>query len=270
MISGQSLKRISTPNVEKILDQDDLSTVYSWAAQVGSHLLYCVTLVTSKVSLVYDFSTQQWSLFTVLTTDGSPVTLTAISAEGMVTAAGHGFADGDIVQIANTNLDFDGWHVVTLVTSDTFTIQATGTAFSGTGSAQPYTETYFPVVASVRAEGRQYMQDATSGALYEFSQDDYADYVGSIAARVRTPKLDGGSAMYKTMGSAELIGDKIDSVALVRYTDDDYVTYSNFRPVDLSAPRSRIRRLGNYNRRSFEILHVKDALFRMEALEIAD
>jgi len=36
----------------------------------------------------------------------------------------------------------------------------------------------------------------------------------------------------------------------------------------LSATRSRVRRLGDFNRRSFEILHVKDALFRVEALEI--
>jgi hypothetical protein len=268
LLTGQEVTKISALNVDKILDSSDLSNVRSWAAQVGSHLLYAVTLVDVSVTLVYDFSTQQWSFFTYLTTSGAAKTITAISATGTATIAAHGLADGDIIQITSTNDDFNGWHIVTDVATNTFQIQATGTAFSGSGSAQKYAETYFPVVASVRAAGRQYMQDASSGALYEFSQEAYKDNVGAIAARIRTPKADSGSVKPKFMASAELIGDKIDSNACIRYTDDDYVTYSKFKPVDLNANRSRVRRLGNYNRRSFEILHVGDALFRMEAIEI--
>lgn len=267
-LSGTNPQKISTVNVDKILDTDDLATVHSWVAQVGSHTLYAVTLVTSGLTLVYDFSTQQWSFFTYLTVSGAAKTVTAISATGTVTSAAHGFSDSDIIQLSSTNSDFDGWHVVTNVTTNTFDVQATGTVFSGSGSSQKYTETYFPIVASVRSNGRQYMQDAASGALYEFSQDVYTDYVGAIAARIRTPKLDSGSAVPKFMASAELIGDKIDSKAVVRYTDNDYATYSNARAIDLSVNRSRLRRLGNYNRRSFEILHVGNALLRLEALEI--
>lgn len=70
------------------------------------------------------------------------------------------------------------------------------------------------------------------------------------------------------MAQAELIGDKIASYAMLRWTDDDYVTYSKFRTIDLDLERSRTRRLGNFSRRSFEVLHVKDKNFRMEALEI--
>jgi hypothetical protein len=55
---------------------------------------------------------------------------------------------------------------------------------------------------------------------------------------------------------------------MLRWTDDDYVTYSKFRTIDLDLERSRARRLGNFSRRAFEVLHVKDANFRMEALEI--
>lgn len=112
------------------------------------------------------------------------------------------------------------------------------------------------------------MQDATSGALYEFDQDVYADEIGATAARIRTPKIDDKTARFKTIGSAELIGDKIASYAMLRWTDDDYVSYSKFRTIDLDLERSRTRRLGNFSRRAFEILHVKDANFRMEALEV--
>ena len=267
-ISGQSLSKISTSSVEKILDRDDLATVYSWSAQVGSHALYGVTLVTSGVTLVYDFSTQHWSFFTYLTTSGGALTVTAVTALGVVTVATHGLSDGDIVKIASVNSDFNGWHVVTTVTTNTFQIQATGTVFSGSGTAQKYIETYFPVVASVRANGRQYMQDKSSGNLYEFTPEVTVDYVGAIAARLRTPKLDDGTTNYKTMGKAEVIGDKISSTAVLRWTDDDYATYASFRPVDLSAPRSQIRRVGNYRRRAFELLHVKDALLRVTELEV--
>jgi len=267
-MNGQSPQKISTAQVDKILNADSLATVYSWSANVGSHLLYGLTLVTSGVTLVYDVSTQAWSFFTYLVSSGVNKTITAISTLGMVTSAAHGYSDGDIVLIAATNSDFNGWHVATQVTTNTFQLQATGVAFSGSGTATKHTESYFPVVASVRANGKQYMQHATNGTLYELSQDAYADPIGAIATRVRTPKLDGETARYKTMASAELIGDKVDSVALLRYTDDDFVSYSAFRPVDLGANRSRIRRLGNFNRRAFEVLNVKDALVRLEALEI--
>lgn len=267
-LSGSSPEKISTPQIDKILDTDDLATVYSWSAKVGAHVLYGITLGTSGFTLVFDFSTGIWSFFTYLAVSGGTTTITAITADGAVTSTAHGYSDGYIIKVAATNADFNGWHVVTNVSANGYNIQATGTAFSGSGTAQLYTETYFPVIASTACGGRQWMQDATSGALYEFDQDVYADEIGATAARVRTPKIDDKTARFKTIGSAELIGDKIASYAMLRWTDDDYVSYSKFRTIDLDLERSRTRRLGNFSRRAFEILHVKDANFRMEALEV--
>ena len=267
-LQGMAPEKISTPQIDKILNADSLATVYSWSANVGSHLLYGLTLVTAGVTLVYDFTTSLWSFFTYLASSGVTKTVTAVTAAGVVTSAAHGYSDGDITLIAATNASFNGWHVVTDVTTDTFQLQATGAAFSGSGTSVKHTEAYFPVIASTSANGKQYMQHATSGALYEFSQSVYIDAIGAIAARVRTPKMDNESTKYKTMASAELIGDKVSSTAAIRYSDDDYATNSVFRPVDLSATRSKIRRLGNFRRRSFEILHLKNALLRLEAIEV--
>jgi len=267
-LTGTAPQKISTPQIDKILNADSLATVYSWSTNVGSHMLYGITLVASSVTLVYDFTSQQWSFFTYLASSGVNKTVTAITATGEVTATAHGYSDGDIVLIASTNGDFNGWHVVTDVDTNTFQIQATGTVFSGSGTATKHTETYFPISASTASNGKQYMQHATTGTLYEFSESTYTDPIGAIAARIRTPKIDGQTANYKVMRQAEIIGDKISSVAVMRYSDDDYVTYSSFRPVDLSVTRSRIRRLGNFNRRAFEILHVKNALMRLEAIEV--
>lgn len=267
-MNGQSPEKISNAQVDKILNADSLATVYSWSCNVGSHLLYGLTLVTTGVTLVYDFTTQLWAFFTYLASSGVNKTITAITAAGVATSAAHGYSDGDIVLIASTNASFNGWHVATDITTDTFQIQATGTAFSGSGTATKHTESYFPIISSTSANGKQYMQHATSGALYEFSQSTYIDPIGAIAARIRTPKFDGGSSAYKTMGSVEVIGDKISSMALLRYTDDDFASFSYFRPVDLSIERSNLQRMGRYSRRSFELLHVKNALLRLEAIEI--
>ena len=267
-LNGMSPEKISTPQIDKILNADSLATVYSWGANVGSHMLYGLTLVTTGVTLVYDFTTQLWSFFTYLESSGVNKTVTAVTTAGVATSAAHGYSDGDIVLIASTNADFNGWHVATDITTDTFQLQATGTVFSGSGTATKHTETYFPVITSTSANGKQYMQHATSGALYEFSQSVYTDPIGAIAARIRTPKMDEKTTRYKTMSKAELIGDKVSSMAVIRYSDDDYATYSNFRPVDLNATKSDIRRLGKFRRRAFEVLHVKNALLRLEAIEV--
>lgn len=267
-LKGTSPEKISTGQVDKILNADSLATVYSWSCNVGSHMLYGLTLVTTGVTLVYDFTTDIWSFFTYLTSSGVNKTVTAITTAGVVTSAAHGYSDGDVVLLASTNADFNGWHVATDVLTNSFQVQATGTAFSGSGTATKHTESYFPVIASTAANGKQYMQHATSGALYEFSQSTYIDPIGAIAARIRTPKMDDKTTRYKTMSSVELIGDKVSSTAVVRYSDDDYATYSNFRPVDLSAAKSDIRRCGKFRRRAFEVLHVKNALLRLEAIEI--
>lgn len=268
VLQGVTPTPISDGQIDKILDSDSLATVYSWSAKVGAHSLYGLTLVTTGVTLVYDFTTQLWSFFTYLTSSGVTKTVTAVTAAGVVTSAAHGYSDGDIALIASTNSDFNGWHVATDVTTNTFQLQATGTAFSGSGTSVKHTETYFPVIASTSANGKQYLQHATNGKLFEFSQSTYIDDVGAIAARIKTPKIDNGTSAFKTMGSVEVIGDKISSKALLRYTDDDFVSFSYFRPVDLSIERSNLFRMGRYSRRSFELLHVKNALLRLEALEI--
>ncbi|MBK6906374.1 MAG: hypothetical protein IPH08_04400 [Rhodocyclaceae bacterium] len=265
-LSGTTAVPISTPNVEKILDQDDLAAVSSWTAKVGSHLLYGLTLGTIENTLVFDFSTKQWSLFTSLVISGSTFAGSILS--GVLTFPSGEIVEDDIFEITGGSAAANGFHIATNSTDTTCQLQTTVTDYDGPVTIQLYTEGVFPVVASTRSGGRQYMQDATSGALYEFSQTAYTDTSAAIAARIRTPKLDGGDARRKTMGSAEVIGDKIDSVLSLRYTDDDYQTYSTFRPVQLGVERSRVRRLGDYSRRSFELLHLKNYLFRVEALEV--
>jgi hypothetical protein len=270
VLEGTEPKRISTPSVDKLLDQDALSQVYSWAASIGSHVLYGITLGQTELTLVYDFSSGLWSFFTYLEISGSPLYVESATSAGLLTtSASHGLEDGAIVKLAGPGGFPNSWHVATNISPNTLQIQTPFSAGAG-WTLQPYTETYFPVVSSVRAEGRQFMQDAINGALYEFQQAAYRDAIGATPMRLRTPKIDDGSSRNKSMASAELVGDKVESTAVIRHSDDDYATYSLFRPVALGVRRSRIRRVGKMTRRTFEILHVGNALVRLEAIELGD
>lgn len=265
MMAGSEPQPISTPQVDRLLDADDLTTVSSWSARLGSHQFYGINL--SSISLAYDFSSGLWSRFTYLTASGVTKTISAITTAGVVTSTVHGYSDGDIIKVSGTNASWDGWHVVTTVSTNAYSIQGTGTAFSGSGTSEKHTEGAFPIEQSTSCGGKQVMQ--ADGKLYEFLQDTTTDPIGAIASRVRTVKFDGGVNTRKTFGEVEVIGDKVSDYLVMRHSDDDFQTFSRNRPVDLSLNRSRLRRMGDANRRAFEILHVGDSAIRLEALEIS-
>jgi len=58
------------------------------------------------------------------------------------------------------------------------------------------------------------------------------------------------------------------SSAMIRWSDDDYQTYSKGRPVDLSAAQARLRRCGKFRRRAFELIHIGSLPVQVSAFEI--
>ena len=52
---------VSTPAVERLLQDADFTTVRSCKAKVGGHKFYCVTIVNSNLTLVYDLTTGLWA-----------------------------------------------------------------------------------------------------------------------------------------------------------------------------------------------------------------
>lgn len=57
-------KKISTTSIDKILQSADYTTVYSWVADIGSHMFYGVTLKLSNITLVYDAVSKHWAQWT--------------------------------------------------------------------------------------------------------------------------------------------------------------------------------------------------------------
>jgi hypothetical protein len=63
-MQGTQQTRISTPDVERVLNRSNLVTIYSYATNLDGHSLYFLTLVDLNVTLVYDIGTQVWTTWT--------------------------------------------------------------------------------------------------------------------------------------------------------------------------------------------------------------
>ena len=264
-------QRISTPAVDNILELSNLNDVYSWVAQTGSHTLYAITLVDLDITLAYDFTAQTWGTLSVLEEIASG-TVESVTAAGVLETYDFTLKEGDIVRLSEVNSDFDGWWPVSGITGDSgefFQLPTSGTAYTdAAGVIVQYRETIFPIRTSVNARERQYMQDATSGTLYEFSQSAYTDAQGAIPARIRTAEMQAQTTDNQFLGKIELLSDRVDSNAFMRWSNDDYQTWTKYRSVDLDAPRAQLRRCGDFRRRAVEVLHLGNKPVRFTAIEI--
>ena len=111
--------------------------------------------------------------------------------------------------------------------------------------------------------GKVYRIDPVSdGAVFT---DEGTGYL----LEIRTAKLDFGTGDKKYVKEITLIADTTSTAtATISYTDDDYVTFSTPRSIDLTTSRKSITRLGSHrNGRAYKI-SVSGGPFRAEAIEI--
>lgn len=265
---------IATADVKRILAASSLTTVRSFGMRMSGHTFYVLNLLSDGVSLVYDFNMKHWATWTYREV-ASPITLTSVTQTGGVATAtkpAHGFEDGDVITIAGaTPSGYNGTFNITKTGADTFTFEVSSALSSpatGTITATGTTETHFPFSAFQSCGGVDYIQHEDSGIIYEISDTHLNDDGQYIDVHITTPMLDLGSAKRKPCGQIEIIGDKVNADALVRYTDDDHATYSKYRKVDLGINRSRIHRNGSFNRRSFEIRITDDVAINLSSIEL--
>lgn len=265
---------IASPSIKRILTAADTSTVHCFAAQLNGHSFYVVTLPTEGMTLAYDLTTQTWSQWTFGTAK-SPVTISSLTqSEGVATATAtaHGFADGDPVTIAGaTPSGYNGDVNIKYVDANTFTYpvsSALSSPATGTITATGWTEGYFPFGFYTNALSKDYIQHETSGKIYEISAD-YGDDAGApIDLKVRTPPLNQGSIERKPMSRLAVVGDNTTGTLLVRYSDDDYVTFSKYRTIDLSTTNKQVRRLGDYRERALDFRYTGDNKIRIRSVDI--
>lgn len=273
IMAGLEQQKVSTPDIDRILNADEMTNVYSYGVKISGHTFYVLGLKDSGITLVYDFTSQSWAQWTSLTAQTSK-SCTIISADGVatVTCTAHGYSDGDPVTIAGAaQTAYNGTQQIRYVDANTFKFAVTGGPSSpatGTITATGYDETYFKYTKYVYCAGRDLVLHETTGELCEITESVYQDSGKPINFIARTGKIDGDSIERKTNSQLKVIGNKIGSIAMVRWSDDDYTTNSAYRPIDLSSEQARLSRLGSFRRRSYELRHVGNTPVQVSALEL--
>jgi len=272
---GIQQAKVSTPDVERILNEDDLATVHAYGLKIMGHSLYLLTLVTSNITLVYDLTSQHWYQWTSLTL-GSSKSVTSITLVGttatVVTSTAHGLVDGDPVKISGAvQTGYNGIWQIQYVDTTTFTIQVAAgltTPATGTILAYPYTETYYKFTKYADCAGVDLMLHESDGHLYNILPSLYQDNGIPINRSVRSQNLDGGTFKVKTMGRISLTTESVDDTAMVRWSDDDYATNRPYRIIDLNAQKPMVRRCGAFVQRSIEVKHIGNTAPVWDELEL--
>ena len=285
-LNGTSYEPISTPDIDRILNADGLDGAYAAACVVLGHPCYVITLPTSNLNCVYDLKTSAWYIWTIGTTQSAqtPTSITCTQqtdGSGLVTVTktSHGFADGDPVTTAGA--DQAAYNVtanITYVSSSVYTYPISTVPASpatGTLTVTGVTQGEWPMRCAFNYDGTQVFQDAATGSLYAMSDTTYTDNGVYIDTHARFEPFDqglgeDGNSARKFVAYMDAITDKPASSTnlLVRWTDDDFQTYSNYRAVDISRTRARMTRCGSFYRRGIEIRHTASAAHRFKGFDL--
>lgn len=272
-MSGLQQEKISTPDIERILNADTMENVYSYGVKISGHTFYVLGLRDSNITLVYDSASNSWAQWTSLTAQTAK-SCTIVSSSGLVTVTctAHGYADGDAVSISGaTQTEYNGTHQINVISANSFSYYistAPASPATGTITATGYNETYFKYTKYVYCAGRDLVLHETTGELCEITESEYQDSGLPINFMARTGKIDLDTIERKTHSQLKVIGNKNGGEAMVRWSDDDYTTFSKFRKVDLDSEQSRITRCGSFRRRSFDLKHVGNSPVQLAALEL--
>ena len=150
-----------------------------------------------------------------------------------------------------------------------WTMWAAGDADSGVAGI--YAEQYFRPSYYAGTYGTNtsyYLLDDDNGTVYTLSDNYYNDSGSPIYYRIISDLQDSGTTKRKFWNRAEIIGDKAPATMKVRYSDNDYKTWSSYRSVDLSKDRPIIYQLGGARRRAFEFLCTDNTPLRLDACEL--
>jgi len=128
---------------------------------------------------------------------------------------------------------------------------------------------YLPFVSTTYDnEGDRVWQHATDGYFYAVSSANWNDQGSIITSDIYTPNYDGGVNSRKVMGIMYFTADRVvGSTLQVRHSDDDYVTWSRFRNVNLGSKRPYLDKCGTFYRRAFHLRHACNTPFRISAIE---
>ena len=133
------------------------------------------------------------------------------------------------------------------------------------------TESYFTGIDATYHNGVVYILDEDNGKVYSMNSTTYEDDSQIIKMRGVTERIDFASVKNKFANRLTVIGDRdtvSNGIMQIRWSDDDYVSFSNWRDLDLTSPNPHITRIGKFKRRAFEYKYEHPSPMRMEAFEL--
>lgn len=160
-------------------------------------------------------------------------------------------------------------YVLTLPDSDiTFVFDIDEKIWTFWSSVVDNVEQYFVADFGTYLNGYTYMQDTHDGELYKLNPDAYIDSDGPINFRLVSPLIDADTQYRKTINRVEIIGDKIASVLRIRFTNNDYQSWSTYRNVNLVDSRPVLYQNGVTRRRAYEFFSTDNAFIRLLSVEM--
>lgn len=129
------------------------------------------------------------------------------------------------------------------------------------------TENFKWIFASDLGDGKVYLISNDTGVIGKLDPSVYTDLENSIRCEVNTPLLDFGSLKRKTFIRLTLIGDLAENSIYIRWTDDDYRTWSNVKILSMSN-RPVLHKLGSSRKRAFSIYYTDNYPLRLEGIDL--
>jgi hypothetical protein len=299
MMNGLIPQAVSDQFIDRVLNADPLTGVYAYYIEINGHAFYVLTLIASNLTLVYDSTTGMWSRWSS-TALGNRLTVVVASLRNGVltlTIPNHELQNGAVVMVSSPNSSSNylgtvvpviidantiSYSVNALVTGginentiNTFTINDESIRFgTNTGLGQlyvtPYVQNAFSPSFYAYANNTDFLLDKSTGSTYNMQQGVSNDNGTFIYGLLRTNAGDFGSNKMKFFPSIDIIADKVSDTAYIGYSDDDYQSFSIFRPVNLASDRSMVKRCAASRRRAFSLLYIGGFQCRFYNIELLD
>lgn len=129
-------------------------------------------------------------------------------------------------------------------------------------------EQYYELSEFVPIGSTSYSQNPTTGYIVKVDLALHTDEGTAIPFRIVTPRFEGTTNNLKFFQSMEIIADKVVGTLSVRYTDDDYTTWSQYRTVNLNEDRPVLRQLGSSRRRAYEYYDAENKPLRILGTDV--
>ena len=109
------------------------------------------------------------------------------------------------------------------------------------------------------------------GYIYQVDGDyNFPNDAGQICPLdIYTPNLDFDTIRRKHLNALYFDGDKVPGYLQVRFSDDDYNTWSNFRSVNMNSKKPRLTKCGTFHRRrAYHLRYRGNTTFRIRDMDM--